>query len=177
MARKKDYWGLVAIFGILGFVAIYSIIQDLNRISRQEFFSAIGLLGEHELGRLERGSGIDGSLEGEISGGFFFVSGYVQGDVRTKEMLQFSWSPNDSTVIETTIPTNMIIFKIDPARDVPTARFVFSQSYLGVTFHPASISETDLLGYNDHISKGLAVVEVRISQETYDCHDCLPARF
>lgn len=86
----------------------------------------LGLLGQHDLRRIEQTSGINGHLNGS----FFLGIGSVSGNMASERKLQFYWGRTAEEFISTTLPYSHFRFIVDEAKAVPTVEFIFDEIFL-----------------------------------------------
>ena len=113
---------------LLILIAIVSIIIGCRqeKYTKKDQLEKVGVLGVHELRRIEQTEGISGNIRGS----FFLGCGSVSGGLSSERQLQFYWGRNKNEIISTTLPYSAFQFLIDSARTVPTVEFVYSKAYL-----------------------------------------------
>ena len=83
----------------------------------------IGLIGQHELKRIEQAYGLDGEIHGSSS----LFSGFsLDGKITSQKKLQFYWGRTAEEYISTTLPYNKFRFIVSDKTQVPTVEFMFN---------------------------------------------------
>jgi hypothetical protein len=103
----------------------------------------MGLLGQHDLRRIEQTSGISGSM----SGSFFLGIGSVSGNLTSERRLQFYWGRTAEEFVSTTLSYSMFRFIVDESKTVPTIEFVFDTDWLNEKNTPYTESEKSNLNW------------------------------
>lgn len=109
------------------FIVMLAMISILTTscISKRKQIAASGVMGSHELLRIEQPDGL--GVNGKIIGNFFCG---VRGELSSERQLQFYWGRVGNERISTTLPYNMFLFIIDSTKVVPTVEFIFSELFL-----------------------------------------------
>ena len=128
----KRLFCLIALVGLLAGC-------DTRRNQLQE----MGLLGQHDLRRIEQTSGISGHL----GGSFFLGIGSVSGSFTSERKLQFYWGRTAEEFVSTTLSYSMFRFVIDESKTVPTVEFVFDEDWLNTSRTSYSESERANLNF------------------------------
>ncbi|MDP3784741.1 MAG: hypothetical protein Q8R12_01540 [bacterium] len=134
----------------------------------------LGLLGQHDLRRIEQTSGISGHMDGS----FFLGIGSVSGNLSSQRQLQFYWGRTPEEFVSTTLPYSRFRFIIDESKTVPTVEFVFDENWLNSNRAVYTESEKSNPNWwldDDNIrSYILRVAVVRISRKDLEKEVYLP---
>lgn len=132
---------------------------------RKDQLQQLGLLGQHDLRRIEQTSGISGHMDGK----FFLGIGSVSGNLSSERQFQFYWGRTAEEFISTTLPYSMFRFIVDESKTVPTIEFVFDGDWLNSKRWVYTESEkSNLNWWLDDVSLKnniLRVAVVRISRK------------
>lgn len=135
-------------------------------------FQQLGLLGQHDLRRIEQTSGFSGYLNGHFG---FFGGGSVSGRITSEQQLQFFWGRTPEEFFSTTLPYSMFRFVIDDAKTVPTIEFIFDEYWLDMRWSILTEGEkANLNRWLDNYNYPLHVAVVRISREDLEKEIYLP---
>ena len=141
----------------------------------------MGILGQHNLRRIEQTDGINGHLN---NGSFFLGIGSVSGSLASERKLQFYWGKTTEEFISTTLPYNMFRFIIDESKAVPTVEFIFDEGWLNA--NRIRYSESEKVNLNFWLDEAVRaripssrevlfrIAIVRISRENFEKEVYLP---
>ncbi len=166
----------VILLGVLPFSFAFVSEQRREALqTRQEQLQGIGLLGEHEVRRIEQVEGISGFIRGN----FFLATGSVSGSFSSQKMLQFFWGRTKDEVFSTTLPYSHFKFIIDNAKRIPTIEFIYDKEWLRRTRDPYTEAQKANLNFflSDSFvrNRTLSVAIVRISQQDLEKEIYLPS--
>jgi len=82
-----------------------------------------GLFGEHPL---ERFKVTENNFIGKVKGGFFLVSGSINGEIHSSDFLKFAWHSNPQDIIISSLALEDIVITIDETKKIPTVQFKFT---------------------------------------------------
>ncbi|MFH1385887.1 MAG: hypothetical protein ABIG65_02480 [Patescibacteria group bacterium] len=141
---------------------------------RKDQLQQLGLLGQHDLRRIEQTSGINGHMDGS----FFLGIGSVSGNLVSERKLQFYWGRTAEEFISTTLSYSMFRFVVDESKTVPTVEFVFDENWLNSKRTVYTESEKSNLNWwlaDDQVRNDiLRVAVVRISRKDLEKEVYLP---
>ena len=141
---------------------------------RKDQLQQLGLLGQHDLRRIEQTSGISGHMDGS----FFLGSGSVSGNLVSERQLQFYWGRTAEEFVSTTLSYSMFRFVVDESKTVPTVEFIFDENWLNSKRTAYSESEKSNLNWwlaDDQVRNNiLRVAVVRISRKDLEKEVYLP---
>ena|SRR3989344_333847 len=115
--------------GLICFIAIICLIAcdgGSSKGSRREQLQQLGLLGQHELRRIEQTNGMSGHMDGS----FFLGIGSMSESLSLERRLQFYWGRTADEFFSTTLPYSLFRFVIDESKTVPTIEFTFDEFWL-----------------------------------------------
>ena len=141
---------------------------------RKDQLQQLGLLGQHDLRRIEQTSGISGHM----GGSFFLGIGSVSGNLVSERQLQFYWGRTAEEFVSTTLSYSMFRFVVDESKTVPTVEFVFDENWLNSKRTVYTESEKSNLNWwlaDDQVRNNiLRVAVVRISRKDLEKEVYLP---
>lgn len=153
---KKDNSTLVVMLVMTGLLASCG-----DPLKMEDEVRSAGLMGEHELRRIEQTAGVDGY----ISGDWGMFGGSLDGKITEERKLQFYWGRTADEFISTTFPYSMFRFIIDETKQTPTVEFVFDEGFLQIDL-TRRLTDSEKANPNDWFKRrsgsSLVVVIVRI---------------
>lgn len=169
--RQKISFGFAGVLFVLAFgILLFEGVQKLFLLPhRSELMEPLGIMGEHEMRRIEQTGGASGSLNGT----FFLASGSITGSYNEERRLQFYWGRNEREFFSTTLPYSKFRFLIEDTKSRPTVEFIFTDLWLHERIRP--YREYEKVNLNEWIKNGsLRLVQVRISSEDLENEIYLP---
>jgi hypothetical protein len=136
---------------------------------KTQTLSRMGLIGQHTIKKTNHLV----SLQGAISGGFFFGSGSISGSVTTEPALIFYWEASPGVEYATTLPYRMFQFITDETKDIPTVEFNLDRTTYALSGNSSMAIEES--NPNTYLTTAyLNLVTVRISTATKQKEIYLP---
>jgi len=136
--------------------------------TRRGQMEKLGIFGQHNLRRIEQTMRLSGSLSGTF---FLGGSGSISGNIDGGKNLQFFWGRTSEEFISTTVPYSHFRFIIDETKTIPTAEFIFSESWLDQKRDLPEAAKANLNSFlNDWMIKSysLNVIVVKISKKALE---------
>lgn len=119
--------GFAGLFLLSGFLLLLVVAFFFLGETRKDQLQQLGLLGQHDLRRIEQTSVINEHVDGS----FFLDAGWAfESPGVPKRKFQFHWGRTPEEFISTTMPYSKFRFVIDESKTVPTIEFVFSENWL-----------------------------------------------
>jgi len=131
----------------------------------------LGLFGEHSL---EMFKITDNNFIGKVKGGFFLVSGSINGEIHSSDFLKFAWHSNPQDIIISSLALEDIVITIDETKKIPTIQFKFTiyEKISGQTFAIAK-GNPNILINSEHI----CYAKVRINSNDLKDEIYLPLNY
>lgn len=164
---------------LIGFLVVFVVVVAVGLLAdygepRKDQLQQLGLLGQHDLRRIEQTSGISGHMDGS----FFLGIGSVSGNLASERKLQFYWGRTEEEFIATTLPYSMFRFVVDESKTVPTVEFIFDERWLNSKRAVYTESEKSNLNWwlgDEQVRKNtLRVAVVKISRKDLEKEVYLP---
>ena len=154
-------------------IALVGLLAGCGK-PRKDQLQQLGLLGQHDLRRIEQTSGINGHMDGS----FFLGIGSVSGNLVSERKLQFYWGRTAEEFISTTLSYSMFRFVVDESKTVPTIEFTFDENWLNSKRRAYTESDKSnlnwWLSYDQVRNNILRVAVVRISRKDLEKEVYLP---
>lgn len=133
---------------------------------KSEYIQLAGLVGTHDLRRLNNVQSAGGSMQGS----FLLGTGRIQGSFAPLEVLQFSWSPKKNEHIYTSVPMSKVRVIVQDNVAVPRVEFVIDLEKADYNHLVDAVTNPNALLEHD----ALHLVRLYISKEMLSQELCLP---
>lgn len=149
-------------------IALVVLLGGCGQQRREIFLQQLGILGQHDLRRVEQTYGIDGNMHASF---FFLGGGEISANISSERKLQFYWGRTEEEFFSTTLPYSLFRFVIDESKTIPTVEFVFEGHWLAEKMYDYPESKK--------VNPNLWIIMDSWRSTTVDhvgCNQCVPLR-